>query len=141
VPEADALSCVAGYTCLNDGSIRDWQLDRDVIQGKNFLASGACGPWMVTADEIPDPGKLVVASRLNGQEMQRSSTEHLLFSVPTLISYYSTLTELRPGDIISTGTPPGVGHRRNPPVFMRSGDVIEVEIGGLGILRNAIVDE
>jgi 2-keto-4-pentenoate hydratase/2-oxohepta-3-ene-1,7-dioic acid hydratase in catechol pathway len=141
VTEDEALSCVAGYTCFNDGSIRDWQLQRDVTQGKNFLASGACGPWLVTADDIPDPRDLLVISRLNGEEMQRSSTKNLIFSVPKLVSYYSSLTQLRPGDIISTGTPGGVGHRRNPPIFMKPGDVIEVEVEGVGVLTNTIVDE
>lgn len=141
VPESDALSYVAGYTVLNDGSIRDWQLERDVTQGKNFFSSGACGPWMVTADDVPDPSRLVVTSRLNGVEMQRSDTSNLVFDVPKLVSYYSTLTRLEPGDIISTGTPGGVGHRRNPPIFMQPGDVIEVEVSGIGVLRNTIVDE
>jgi 2-keto-4-pentenoate hydratase/2-oxohepta-3-ene-1,7-dioic acid hydratase in catechol pathway len=141
VEESDALSFVAGYTCLNDGSIRNWQHSRDVTQGKNFLGSGACGPWLVTRDEIPDPGSLTVASRLNGVEMQRATTDNLIFSVPRLVSYYSTLTELRPGDIISTGTPGGVGHRREPKIYMRPGDVIEVEISRIGLLRNPVVDE
>jgi len=141
VAESDALSFVAGYTCLNDGSIRDWQHSRDVTQGKNFLASGACGPWLVTRDEIPNPGALTVTSRLNGVEMQRATTDNLVFSVPRLVSYYSSLTELRPGDIISTGTPGGVGHRREPKIYMRPGDMIEVEISRIGVLRNPVVDE
>ena len=141
VEESDALSFVAGYTCLNDGSIRDWQHSRDVTQGKNFLGTGACGPWLTTRDEIPDPGSLTVTSRLNGVEMQRATTDNLVFSVRKLVSYYSTLTELRPGDIISTGTPGGVGHRREPKIYMRPGDVIEVEISRIGVLRNPVVDE
>jgi 2-keto-4-pentenoate hydratase/2-oxohepta-3-ene-1,7-dioic acid hydratase in catechol pathway len=96
---------------------------------------------MVTRDELPDPGNLLVRSRLNGIEMQRASTAQLIFSVPKLVSYYSTMTELRPGDIISTGTPAGVGHRRSPPVFLRAGDVIEVEISGIGVLSNTVADE
>lgn len=141
VAECDALSYVAGYTCVNDGTIRDWQHQRDVTQGKNFMGSGACGPWLVTRDEIPDPGELVVMSRLNGTVMQHANTSNLFFSVPKLVSYYSTLTELRPGDLISTGTPAGVGHRRDPKVYLRPGDVIEVEISGIGVLRNTVADE
>lgn len=141
VDEAHALACVAGYTCLNDVTVRDWQHERDVTQGKNFLASGACGPWMVTADEIADPATLTVMSRVNGVPMQRASTSDLIFSVPRLVAYFSILTELRPGDMISTGTPAGVGHRREPPVFLRPGDVVEVEVSGVGILRNTVVDE
>ncbi len=141
VRAGDALAYVAGYTCLNDGTIRDWQHERDVTQGKNFLASGACGPWLVTRDEIPDPTTLTVMSRLNGAEMQRASVSQLIFSVPQLVEYYSTLTELRPGDVISTGTPGGVGHRRQPKIYMRPGDVIEVEIPGIGVLRNGVDDE
>jgi 2-keto-4-pentenoate hydratase/2-oxohepta-3-ene-1,7-dioic acid hydratase in catechol pathway len=141
VKEADALSYVAGYTCLNDATLRDWQHTQGVTLGKNFFRSGACGPWLVTPDEIPDPAALTVRSRLNGVEMQRASTSNLVFSVPHLISHYSSLTELFPGDIISTGTPGGVGHRRKPPLYMSSGDVIEVEISGIGTLRNFIIDE
>jgi 2-keto-4-pentenoate hydratase/2-oxohepta-3-ene-1,7-dioic acid hydratase in catechol pathway len=141
VRAADALAYVAGYTCVNDGTIRDWQLERDVTQGKNFLASGACGPWLVTRDEIADPTSLTVMSRLNGVEMQRASISQLIFSVPHLVAYYSTLTELRPGDLISTGTPGGVGHRREPKIYMQPGDVIEVEITGIGVLRNRVEDE
>ncbi|HKU17191.1 MAG TPA: fumarylacetoacetate hydrolase family protein [Steroidobacteraceae bacterium] len=141
VDAASALSHVAGYTCVNDGTIRDWQHERDVTQGKNFLASGSCGPWLVTADEIADPQDLTLLSRLNGVVMQRASTRDMIFSVAHLVAYYSTLTALHPGDVISTGTPSGVGHRRTPPLYMRAGDVIEVEIGGIGILRNTVADE
>ena len=140
VDETTALSYVAGYTCVNDGTIRDWQHERDVTQGKNFHASGACGPWLVTADEIDDPQNLLVVSRLNGAVMQRASTRDMIFSVAQLIAYYSTLTLLCPGDVISTGTPAGVGHRRDPPVFMKAGDVIEVEISGIGALRNTVAE-
>ncbi len=137
----DALAHVAGYTCFNDGSIRDWQLERDLTQGKNFLSSGACGPWMVTVDELPRPDDLTVMSRLNGSLMQNAHTSNLIFPVPQLVAYLSSLTELQPGDMIATGTPSGVGHRRNPKLFMRAGDVIEVEITGIGVLRNTVVDE
>lgn len=140
VDQATALSYVAGYTCVNDGTIRDWQHERDVTQGKNFHASGACGPWLVTADEIGDPQNLLLVSRLNGNVMQRASTRDMIFPVAQLVAYYSTLTLLCPGDVISTGTPAGVGHRREPPLFMKAGDVIEVEISGIGVLRNTVAD-
>ncbi len=142
IAEADALSHIAGYTCVNDGSIRDWQRHTSqFMPGKNFWHSGACGPWMVTADEIPDPSKLTLTTRVNGEEMQRTSTDDLIFDVPQLVAYISTFTPLSPGDIVSTGTPSGVGAFRDPPVFMKAGDVVEVEITGIGVLRNTVVDE
>jgi 2-keto-4-pentenoate hydratase/2-oxohepta-3-ene-1,7-dioic acid hydratase in catechol pathway len=140
ISEADALSHVAGYTCFNDGSIRDFQ-EHSVTAGKNFPATGPLGPWMVTADEIPDPTRLHLTTRLNGEEVQSSATDCLIYSIPTLISYASSFTPLVPGDIIATGTPQGVGHRRSPQKWMKPGDVIEVEISGIGLLRNTIVDE
>jgi len=141
VPEETALDYVAGYTCFNDGSIRDWQQGRDINQGKNFYCSSAIGPWMVTTDEIPDPARLTLVTRLNGEEMQSSTIDQLLFTVPYLVSYISTFTVLEPGDIVATGTPSGVGSRREPPVFMKQGDTIEVEISGIGTLCNPIADE
>jgi 2-keto-4-pentenoate hydratase/2-oxohepta-3-ene-1,7-dioic acid hydratase in catechol pathway len=140
IKESDALSHVAGYTCFVDGSVRDWQKDA-VTSGKNFIGTGPLGPWMVTTDEIPDPAKLTLTTRLNGQEMQRSGTDMLIYSVARIISYVSAFTPLAPGDVIATGTPAGVGHRRNPPVWMKPGDVLEVEITGIGTLRSRIVDE
>ncbi len=142
VPKEDALKHVAGYACYNDGSIRDWQ--RHTTQftpGKNFTGTGGFGPWMVTADEIPDPGKMTLVTRLNGQELQRATTDLLIFDIPTLINYCSSWTELVPGDVIVTGTPGGVGFVRNPPIFMKAGDTVEVEIDRIGTLVNPIADE
>jgi 2-keto-4-pentenoate hydratase/2-oxohepta-3-ene-1,7-dioic acid hydratase in catechol pathway len=140
IKESDALAHVAGYTCFVDGSVRDYQ-KHSVTSGKNFIGTGPLGPWLVTSDEIPDPTKLTLTTRLNGQEMQRSGTDRLIYSIPKIISYVSDFTPLEPGDVIATGTPAGVGHRRNPPVWMKAGDVLEVEITGIGTLRSRIVDE
>jgi 2-keto-4-pentenoate hydratase/2-oxohepta-3-ene-1,7-dioic acid hydratase in catechol pathway len=142
IEAARALEHVAGYTCFNDISIRDWQ--RHTTQftaGKNFPRSGALGPWLVTSDEIPDPHALPIRTRLNGQVMQNASTSELIFKVPELIAYISSFTPLSPGDLIATGTPAGVGFARNPPVFMKAGDVVEVEIEGIGVLRNRLEAE
>jgi 2-keto-4-pentenoate hydratase/2-oxohepta-3-ene-1,7-dioic acid hydratase in catechol pathway len=140
VSEADALSYVAGYTCFVDGSVRDYQ-KFSVTAGKNFPATGPLGPYLVTADEIPDPTRLTLVTRLNGEEMQRSGTDMLIYSIPQVIKFVSDFTSLAPGDIIATGTPAGVGHRRKPPVWMKPGDVLEVEISGIGTLRNPVIDE
>jgi 2-keto-4-pentenoate hydratase/2-oxohepta-3-ene-1,7-dioic acid hydratase in catechol pathway len=140
IPQARALDHVAGYTCFVDGSVRDYQ-KFSVTSGKNFPGTGPLGPWMVTTDEIPDPTKLTLITRLNGREMQRSGTDLLIYSIPQIVSFCSDFTALAPGDVIATGTPEGVGHRRNPQVFMEAGDVLEVEITGIGTLRTRIVDE
>ena len=140
VAAADALSHVAGYTCFVNGSVRDYQ-KYSVTAGKNFPATGPLGPVLVTADEIPDPTRLTLVTRLNGVEMQRSGTDLLIYSIPQIISFMSDFTGLAPGDVIATGTPAGVGHRRNPPLWMKAGDVLEVEISGIGTLRNPVVDE
>jgi 2-keto-4-pentenoate hydratase/2-oxohepta-3-ene-1,7-dioic acid hydratase in catechol pathway len=137
VSTENALACVAGYTCFNDGSVRDFQ-KHSVTAGKNFDESGACGPWLVTADEVPDPSSLTLVTRLNGSEVQRSSTSFLIYPVPQILSYLSTITGLRPGDVIATGTPAGVGARRDPPLWMRSGSQVEVEIEGVGLLANRV---
>ncbi|MFO0648750.1 MAG: fumarylacetoacetate hydrolase family protein [Polyangiales bacterium] len=142
VAREDALAHVAGYACFNDASVRDWQ--RHTTQftpGKNFVATAGLGPWLVTPEELPDPSKLEVVLRLNGDEMQRSTTDLLIFDVPALIEYISAFTELVPGDVIATGTPGGVGWKRDPPVFMKRGDVVEVEVRGVGVLRNTVADE
>ena len=142
VSEADALSVVAGYACYNDGSIRDYQRHTSqFVPGKSFYKSGAFGPWMVTADEIPDPGALTLMTRLNGKEMQHATTDDLLFSIPQLIHYLTTVTELVPGDVIVSGTTGGVGCYRDPPVFMKDGDIIEIELDKIGVLRNPVVNE
>jgi 2-keto-4-pentenoate hydratase/2-oxohepta-3-ene-1,7-dioic acid hydratase in catechol pathway len=135
-----ALGHVAGYTCFVDGSVRDYQ-KYSVTSGKNFPATGPLGPWMVTTDEIPDPGRLLLTTRLNGREVQRSGTDVLIHSIPSLIAFVSDFTPLKPGDIIATGTPEGVGQRRSPPLWMRAGDVLEVEISGIGVLRTRVADE
>jgi 2-keto-4-pentenoate hydratase/2-oxohepta-3-ene-1,7-dioic acid hydratase in catechol pathway len=140
IPVERALNHVAGYTCFVDGSVRDFQ-KISVTAGKNFPGTGPVGPWIVTTDEIPDPGRLLLATRLNGKEVQRSSTDLLIYSVPQIIAFCSDFTPLAAGDIIATGTPEGVGHRRNPPLWMKPGDVLEVEISGIGILRSRVVDE
>jgi 2-keto-4-pentenoate hydratase/2-oxohepta-3-ene-1,7-dioic acid hydratase in catechol pathway len=140
IPAARALEHVAGYTCFVDGSVRDFQ-KFSVTSGKNFPATGPLGPWIVTTDEIPDPARLTLTTRLNGKEMQHSGTDLLIYSVPQIIAFCSDFTALMPGDVIATGTPEGVGHRRSPPLWMKAGDVLEVEISGIGTLRNRIVDE
>jgi 2-keto-4-pentenoate hydratase/2-oxohepta-3-ene-1,7-dioic acid hydratase in catechol pathway len=141
--EADALSCVAGYSCMNEGSVRDYQ--RKSTQwtiGKNFDSSGSFGPEVVTPDEIPQgPNKLRISLRLNGETMQDSNTDDMIFSVPRIIATLTEAMTLEPGDIIATGTPSGVGYPRTPPRFMTPGDVVEVEIEGIGILRNTVMDE
>ena len=142
ISEADAWDHIAGYACYNDGSVRDWQ--RHTTQwcpGKNFSKTGGFGPWMTTSDEIEPGAAMTLSSRLNGQEMQRATTEMMLHSIPRQVSYVSTIAPLEPGDVIVTGTPGGVGSRRSPPVWMKAGDVIEIEIDRVGILRNTIADE
>jgi acylpyruvate hydrolase len=143
IAKADALDHIAGYSIFNDGSIRDFQLRTPQwTMGKNFDRTGAFGPVLVTPDELP-PGAcgLKIETRLNGQVMQRASTDDLIFDVATLVSLISVGITLEPCDLIVTGTPSGVGAVRNPPVFMRAGDVCEVEIERIGVLRNKIVDE
>ena len=142
IPKENAMAHVAGYSLFNDGSIRDWQ--RHTLQftaGKNFVGSGSFGPWIVTKDEIANVDKLVLETRLNGEVVQREGIDDLLFKIPDLIEYISTFTELLPGDVIATGTPGGVGAFRTPPLWMQNGDVIEVEVKGIGILRNSIKSE
>jgi 2-keto-4-pentenoate hydratase/2-oxohepta-3-ene-1,7-dioic acid hydratase in catechol pathway len=142
ISEEDALSYVAGYACYNDGSVRDWQKHtHQFMPGKTFLGTGAFGPWMVTADEIPDPTKLHLQTRLNGQVVQDTDLSLLVTSIQRLINYCSTILPLVPGDVIVTGTPGGVGARRNPPLWMREGDICEVEISGIGVLSNPVQAE
>ena len=142
VKQADALDYVAGYACYNDGSVRDWQKHTiQFIPGKNFPNTGGFGPWLVTSDEIGDPQDLELTTRLNGEVMQHTSTSDMIFDVRKLIEYCSTFTELAPGDVIVSGTTGGVGAFREPPVWMKPGDEVEIEISRIGILRNSIVDE
>lgn len=141
--EANALSCVAGYTCMNEGSIRDYQRkSTQWTMGKNFDRTGGLGPEIVTPDEIPQgPNALRITSRINGQVMQDSNTSDMIFSVPRILTILTEAMTLEPGDIIATGTPSGVGYPRKPPVFMKAGDTAEIEIEGIGILSNPVQDE
>jgi len=140
IAEADAFDHVAGYSCYNDGSIREWQFHaKQIASGKNFESTGGFGPWMVTADEIAPNQQLKLVTRLNGEVVQSSHTGHMIFSIAKLISYASTIFTLVPGDVIATGTPAGVGWILKPAWFMKPGDVCEVEIEGIGTLVNPIV--
>jgi len=137
-----ALEYLAGYTIGHDVSARDWQLKKDQKQwmvGKTFDTFAPTGPVLVTADEVPDPHNLPIRLRLNGQTMQDSNTKQMVFPVGEVLAYLAKVFTLEPGDLIFTGTPPGVGFARKPPVFLKAGDVVEVEIEGLGVLRNAVV--
>lgn len=137
-----AFEHIAGYACYNDGSIRDWQRhSHQFTPGKNFVATGAFGPALVTVDEIDDITKQSLTTRLNGEVMQQTSIANMIFSIPEIIAYVSSFTPLETGDVIATGTPGGVGAKRDPQVFMKPGDVVEVEISCVGLLRNTIVDE
>lgn len=143
IPEDRAVDHIAGLTCLNEGSIRDWLRHGkfNVTQGKNFDRSGSIGPWMVTADAFDDYTDLRVTTRVNGEVRQDDTTANLAFPFAYLIAYVSTFTELKPGDIISTGTPTGAGARFDPPLWLKPGDVVEVEATGIGVLSNGIADE
>ncbi len=141
ITQQNAFKHIAGYSCYNDGSVRDWQ--RHTIQwtaGKNFDATGAFGPWMVTADEIPPNTTMTLSCRLNGETMQKATTGQMIFKIPKIIEYVSTWTTLVPGDVLVTGTPGGVGARRTPPLWMKPGDKVEIEIDKVGILENGISD-
>ncbi|MEO6205670.1 MAG: fumarylacetoacetate hydrolase family protein [Mycobacteriales bacterium] len=140
VSRADALSYVLGYTCCNDVSARDVQFaDGQWTRGKSFDTFCPLGPWIVTADEIPDPQNLAVRCRLNGELMQDGTTADMVFGVAELISRLSQVMTLEPGDVIPTGTPVGVGFARTPPVFLRDGDVVEIDVAGIGVLSNPVV--
>lgn len=142
IPAADAMTHVGGYSCYNDGSVRDWQRhSTQFTAGKNFADTAAIGPWVVTADEVADPALLSITTRLNGTVMQNASLAQMMHSIPELIAYISTFTPLRPGDVIATGTPEGVGAFRTPPVWMCPGDRVEIDIPGVGLLANDIVAE
>lgn len=142
IAEADAMGHVAGYSVYNDASIREYQFHaKQIAAGKNFDGTGGFGPCLVSTDEVPDPENLELETRLNGEVMQSSSTRQMIFKIPRLISYASQIFELVPGDVIVTGTPSGVGWSRKPPVFMKHGDLVEVEIERVGLLRNPIVNE
>lgn len=140
IPAERAYDHVAGYSIYNDVSVREWQFHaKQIASGKNFEGTGPFGPWMVTADEIAPGRALKLVTRLNGETVQDSHTGHMIFSIPRLIAYASTIFTLVPGDVIATGTPAGVGWSRQPQRFMKPGDVVEVEIEGIGTLRNPVV--
>jgi 2-keto-4-pentenoate hydratase/2-oxohepta-3-ene-1,7-dioic acid hydratase in catechol pathway len=139
----NALSHIAGYSCFMDGSIRDYQIHTtQYIPGKNFEQSGSFGPWMLSADEIPNPNSgLSLQTRLNGELVQETTTDLMIFDIPTVIAYLSTFTTLEPGDVIASGTPGGVGYKRKPQLFMKPGDKIEVKIENVATLTNSIIAE
>jgi len=140
--ETDALDYIAGYSCFLDGSVRDWQNHTTQFgPGKNFPASGSCGPWLVTADELPDLSQLRLQTRVNAEVLQSTTFSDLCFKVPQIVAYCSGFCQLNPGDIIATGTPSGVGFARRPPRWLKAGDRVEVEIDGIGILANTVIDE
>ena len=142
IPEDKAMEHIAGYSCYNDGSIRDWQRHTSQFTpGKNFPATGPFGPYLVTEDEIGDYKKLPIETRLNGKVMQKANLSDLIFPIPKLINYISSFTTLAVGDVIVTGTPGGVGDRRDPPIYMKPGDVVEVDIGKVCILMNFITED
>lgn len=142
IPREKALEHVAGYSVFNDGSVRDWQ--RHNIQftpGKNFPGTGAFGPALVTPDELPDLGDQRVQTRINGQLVQDQPVSDMIWDVAFVIAYCSTFTTLEPGDVIASGTPGGVGDKRNPPLYMKAGDIAEISIGKVGTLTNPVIDE
>lgn len=143
IPQDRAHEHVAGLSIMNEGSIRDYlrHAKFNVTQGKNFEHSGSLGPWLVTPDELDPMGTLQVLTRVNGEERQNDVTDNLMFPFRYLLGYLSTFFRLRPGDIIATGTPNGAGARFDPPKYLRAGDVIEVEVPGIGILRNVVKTE
>jgi 2-keto-4-pentenoate hydratase/2-oxohepta-3-ene-1,7-dioic acid hydratase in catechol pathway len=142
ISRADAWSHIAGYACYNDGSVRDFQRHtHQFTPGKNFPDTGAFGPWIVTPDELGELGPLRIQTRVNGQVVQDATFEQMIFDIPRIIEYCSSFTRLEPGDVIATGTPGGVGAKRTPPLWLKAGDTVEVEIDCLGTLRNGIADE
>jgi 2-keto-4-pentenoate hydratase/2-oxohepta-3-ene-1,7-dioic acid hydratase in catechol pathway len=142
IDPANAMEHVAGYTCFNDASVRDWQFHTHQYgMGKIFRGTGALGPWIVTSDEIPDYRELKVVGRLNGEQMQSGHLGELAFDIPALISYVSKALTWNPGDILATGTPSGIGFKRTPPIFLKQGDTFEVSITQIGTLANPVVDE
>lgn len=142
IDAADAMDYVGGYTVVNEGSLRDWQAHgRQNFPGKNFRHSGSIGPWIVTADEVPDPGALEITTRVNGEVRQQGGTDLLIFDIPFLISYISTFARLEPGDVISTGSPRVTAADMDPPAWLKPGDRLEVDISGIGTLKNAVEAE
>ncbi|MDD9876096.1 MAG: fumarylacetoacetate hydrolase family protein [Magnetovibrio sp.] len=138
IAKEDAFDHICGYTIMNDGSVREWQ-KHSVPAGKNFASMSASGPWMVTADEIADPFAMKLSTRLNGEEVQSTTAGEMIFDIPTLVNYVSNLIHLKPGDVISTGSPEGSGGSRQPQRFLVPGDELEIEWSGIGTLRNKVV--
>lgn len=142
VSRDQALSYIVGYSCFQDGSIRDFQRHTSQFTpGKNFDKTGGFGPWITTSDEISDPSSLTLTTRINGEVVQHASISDLIFDIPELIEYITTFVRLEPGDVIATGTPSGVGDKRTPPKYLQPGDLLEVDISQLGILKNPVIDE
>ena len=142
IPADSAWDHVAGVSCYNDASVRDWQRHSSQwTAGKNFVGTGAFGPWLVTTDELSPERTMSLTTRVNGEVVQHASTDEMIFSIPELIEYVSAFTPLETGDVIVTGTPGGVGWKREPPRYLRAGDVVEVEVDAVGTLRNVVVDE
>ena len=142
IARAEAWNHIAGYACYNEGSVRDFQRHtHQFTPGKNFPGTGAFGPWMMTPDELGDVGPLRLQTRLNGEIVQDATIDQMIFDIPRQIEYCSSFTRLEPGDVIATGTPGGVGSRRTPPLWLKPGDIVEVEIDRLGVLRNGVADE
>ena len=140
IAEGEAYHHVFGYSCYNDGSVRDWQFHTSQwAPGKNFQATGAFGPWLVTPDELGPINELKLETRLNGVTLQSAHVNEMIFSIPEQIAYLSTVITLSPGDVIVTGTPGGVGAKREPPIFMKDGDTCEIEVSGIGVLSNPVV--
>jgi 2-keto-4-pentenoate hydratase/2-oxohepta-3-ene-1,7-dioic acid hydratase in catechol pathway len=142
IKEADAWTHIAGVSCFNEGSVRDWQHHtRQFIPGKNFVKTGAFGPCLVTLDELPADRVLSLTTRVNGQTVQHASTDQMIFPIPRILAYVSTFLALVPGDVIVTGTPGGVGVKRNPQLWLKPGDSVEVEISSVGLLVNSVEAE
>lgn len=138
IAHSSALDHVFGYSCFNDGSLRDFQFKHSLASGKNFPSTGGFGPFIETSDVITNPSTLTLSTRLNGTQVQHQTLEDMIFDVPSIIEYVSRWTPLSPGDVIATGTPAGVGFARTPPLWLREGDIVEVEISSIGTLRNTV---
>ncbi|MDF0601265.1 fumarylacetoacetate hydrolase family protein [Psychromarinibacter sp. C21-152] len=138
----DAMDHVFGYTAFNDITVRDYQFrTTQYIAGKNFRTTGPLGPVIVTADELKDPHNVEIVTRVNGEQMQKDNTASMYFDVPFIINHLSEFIDLEAGDVIAMGTPAGVGFKRNPPIFLKPGDVVEVDLSGIGVLKNTVVED
>ena len=143
IPLENGIGHIFGYTCFNEGSVRDWMkhTTANVTSGKNFYQSGSIGPWIATADEISDPHDMTIEVRINGETRQKDTTANMMRPYEELLNYVSTIMPVEPGDVIATGTPIGVGGALKPPVWLKAGDVVEIEVSGVGVLRNTVADE